>query len=198
MPQDYTYDLFISYRREPPVLDWVKNHFHPLLEQWLPNYTPGRRRPKIFIDWKIETGSAWPLALEQALRMSRCLVSVWSPEYFRSRWCVAEWKTMQRRETLCRLKSSRNSAGLVYPVVFADGEFFPRGALSTQHKDMRAWNSPYPVFRETANYINFDQEVQNVCQELARMIQRAPGWKRWPVVRPQPLARARVRLPRLK
>jgi len=76
MPQDYLYDVFISYRHKQPVLDWVINHFHPPLEQWLPNFMPVDHETSIFLDTKIETGSEWPAKLHRALKMSRCLVSM--------------------------------------------------------------------------------------------------------------------------
>jgi macrodomain Ter protein organizer (MatP/YcbG family) len=40
MADDYQYDVFISYRRPNPVGDWVKNHFHPLLVEWLSQAMP--------------------------------------------------------------------------------------------------------------------------------------------------------------
>jgi hypothetical protein len=33
---NYEYDLFLSYRRDPPVSEWVNNHFYPELIKWLP------------------------------------------------------------------------------------------------------------------------------------------------------------------
>lgn len=57
MAEDYLYDVFVSYRHKPPVLDWVRNHFYPLLNQWLPSAMPVE--PEIFIDWEeIEIGAA--------------------------------------------------------------------------------------------------------------------------------------------
>ncbi len=57
MAEDYEYDVFVSYRRKQPVMDWVKNHFHPLLEQWLPNAMPAWQ------DWPVLT----PIANEQVV-----------------------------------------------------------------------------------------------------------------------------------
>src|SRR5512134_1300064 len=82
MASDYVYDVFISYRRKQPVMDWMRLHFFPLLEVILPECMP--RAPRIFIDWETETGAEWPARLAQALATSRCLLPVWSPQYFRS------------------------------------------------------------------------------------------------------------------
>lgn len=121
MPADYQYDVFISCRRPNPVGGWVKNHFHPLLVEWLSQAMP--YEPEIFIDAEgIETSDDWPLKLRQALLGSRCLVTVWSADYFRSAWCMAEWKSMAKREDLLGYRTPENPSGLVYPVVFFDGE----------------------------------------------------------------------------
>ena len=50
MPNDYEYDIFLSYSRKSPVLDWVQNHFYPELKQWLASHTP--HEPRIFVDWE--------------------------------------------------------------------------------------------------------------------------------------------------
>lgn len=143
MDEDYVYDVFVSYRRRQPVLDWVKNHFYPLLEQRLPDELPVDHKTRIFVDWdEIEIGSAWPAKLSQALKRSRCILPVWSPEYFRSDWCLAEWKTMMERERLLGLRTEQRPGGLIFPVIFADGEHFPQEARVVQSKDLRKGTSP--------------------------------------------------------
>lgn len=198
MAEDYEYDVFVSYRRKQPVMDWVKNHFYPLLDQWLPNAMPVKHETKIFIDWEeIETGSAWPAKLQQALRRSRCLVPVWAPEYFRSDWCLAEWRTMMERERLLGLRTEQEPDGLIYPVVFYDGEHFPEEARNIQQRNLSNWNIPYPVFRETVEFVGFDRQIQMLVQELARMIGRAPAWQDWPVIAPGVSEQVVVKQPRL-
>ncbi|HZS03898.1 MAG TPA: toll/interleukin-1 receptor domain-containing protein [Blastocatellia bacterium] len=199
MPQDYEYDVFVSYRREAPVMDWVRNHFHPLLDQWLRNSMPVNHQTRIFIDWDIETGASWPMKLRQALKTSRCLLPVWSPEYFRSEWCLAEWQTMVKREQKVGLGTAQNSGGLIYAVRFFDGEHFPPKAQTTQHKDLSRWNIPDLTFKQHLDYIDLTRQIQGVVTELAKMIQRAPVWQDWPVVLPKSgNKKPRVEMPRLK
>ncbi|MDX2041811.1 MAG: toll/interleukin-1 receptor domain-containing protein [Acidobacteriota bacterium] len=196
MAEDYLYDVFISYRHKPPVLDWVRNHFYPLLDQWLPSAMPVE--PKIFIDFdEIEIGAAWPAKLRQALRQSRCILSVWSPEYFRSEWCLAEWQTFRERERLLELATEQQPDGLIYPVVFSDGEHFPPEAVGTQLQDLRDWNTPHQVFRETAAYVEFDNQMQTLVKGLAKTIGRAPAWQDWPIITPPAKQQVIVKLPRL-
>lgn len=198
MAQDYIYDVFISYRHKPPVLDWLRNHFYPMVEQRLPDSLPLDHQANLFVDWQIETGSEWPARLRQALSASRCLLAIWSPEYFRSSWCLAEWQTFRARERLHDFRSENNPLGLVYPVCFADGEHFPSEAKRTQYRDLRKWNIPYSSFRETADIVDLDREVQALTVELAAMIKRAPTWQAdWPIVTPTANQEINVKLPRL-
>lgn len=199
MPQDYIYDVFVSYRHKPPMLNWVRNHFEPLLEQWLPNFLPYNHETRIFIDMQIETGAEWPYKLRQARRMSRCLLPVWSPQYFQSNWCQAELQTMLRREQLLGLRTEENSSGLIYAVLFAGAENLPSLVRTIQYKDMSKWNCPWTVFKKNAQYVNLDRQVQKLSQELAKMIQSAPVWQEdWPVVLPQLSSSVAFTLPRLQ
>jgi hypothetical protein len=182
MSSEYEWDVFISYRHRQPVLDWMKYHFYDLLSERLPEYLP--YDPKIFIGWDIEVGSAWPSKLRHALKNSRCLVAVLSAEYFRSRWCLAEWHSMKERECLLGLHSDNNPSGLIYVVRFSDGDFFPPEAKRTQYKDLEKWNSKYPAFRETTHILDFEAEMKSLCKELAAMIRRCPNWQDWPVITP--------------
>src|SRR5712691_10059721 len=98
MPQNYNHDVFISYRHETPVFEWVKDHFYYLLKAWLPHYMPVNHKTEIFIDSHIETGTEWPLSLRRELKCSRCLLTVWSPVYFQSEWCIAEFESFRERK----------------------------------------------------------------------------------------------------
>jgi hypothetical protein len=184
MPQDYAYDIFISYRHKGPAYSWVTEYFHPLLEQWLPESVPVEYDVKIFIDSQIETGAEWPAKLRQALRTSRCLLPILSPEYFRSKWCQAELQTMRQREQVLGLRTEENSSGLIYAVVFASPDLLPAEVQNIERKDMSDWATTYSDFRNSKNCESFEREMKLVCKELPKMLQRAPAWQDWPVVTP--------------
>jgi hypothetical protein len=164
MAEDYEFDIFLSYRHRPPVIDWLQRYFYPMLAMWLPDAMD--RDPKIFVDWGIEVGSTWPDALREGLLRSRCLLAIWTPQYFRSPWCLAEWQSFRAREELLATRSS----GLIYPIVYADGDYFPEEAKRTQSKDLRSLNSPQPAFRKTERCVDLDAKVQEIAGELALMI----------------------------
>jgi hypothetical protein len=181
----YEYDVFLSYSRKPPVGDWVRNHFFPLLEMWLPQQLP--YQAKVFIDEEMgeEPGVQWPGRLRRALLGSKCLVAVWSPSYFRSGWCVAEWKTMEAREQQLGIGPGADPSRLVVPVRFNDGEHFPDDATTRQWKDLSRWNIPHPHYKDTIEYIEFDRQMQDLTRDIAVLVQSAPAWEDgWPVLLP--------------
>ncbi len=199
MPEDYLYDVFISYRHKQPVLGWVTYNFKPLLEQWLPNFMPYDHETRIFIDSQIETGAEWPATLRRALIKSRCLLAIWSPEYFRSKWCEAELQSILLREQMLGLRTEEHPNGLIYAVLFAGAGCLPSKVQAIQYKDLSRWNYPYASFRKNPQFLFFDRKVQQMCRELAIMIQSAPPWQEnWPVVTPEVSPSITFALPRLR
>lgn len=194
----YEHDVFISYRRRDPVLTWVREHFAPLIERWLPEALP--QEPAIFRDEdSIDTGDAWPEKLRRGVLRTRLLVAVFSPGYFRSPWCLAEFESMLEREKRHGLRSAERPDGLVYAVRFSDGEHFPEAAQALQMKDLRRFNLTAPGFRLTEPYVEFEREMQIVASEIAAMMPRAPDWRSdWPVVTPPAAPRPHAPLPRLR
>lgn len=193
----YEFDLFISYRRAGNVRDWVQRHLHPVLEACLEDELP--EPPRIKIDTKIETGAAWPTDLKRALQRSKYMLAVWSAPYFTSPWCVAEWRTMVERERLLGFRTLGNPRGLVLPVLFADGDYYPQLARDTQGRiDFRAWSYPDEVFSTTPEYLRFRDAVRSLAQEIAGRLNEAPDWAdNWPAVTPPVENAPAARLPEL-
>jgi hypothetical protein len=193
----YEYDLFLSYKRAGNVPGWVEHHFCPLLQDALTDLRPDA--PRIFLDTQQEVGVRWPDNLAYALRRSRYMVAVWSVPYFHSPWCMAEWKSMLKRERVLGIGRKDHPLGLVYPVVFADGDNFPKQARDIQSRqDLKQWAIPFPGFRDTSAYLDFYQAVYQVAETLAARLDHAPAWQpNWPVVRPPTTPRGRLPQPRL-
>ena len=138
---DYEWDVFVSYPRHGQVGRWVHNHFSPVLRECLDSVLP--QQPRMFIDDGIATGQIWSNELRHALLHSRLLVAVWTPPFFRSPWCMTEWESMLAREAV--LAGGRPPRGLVYPIVFSDGDHFAPRAKQTQYRrDLTAFAYPYP------------------------------------------------------
>jgi len=186
MSFEYEYEVFVSYRRDEAVKNWLRFHFVPELRSWLPQYLPPGHPSRIFIDWDLRPGQKWPSALRRNLVSSRCLLPVFTTQYFASDWCMAELRSMQAREELLGIGVNDNSDGLVFPIVFADGKRFPDDVSRlTQRIDMTQWAYDNESFRDTREYTYFITSVTEVAESLAEFILRAPDCQDWPVKTPE-------------
>lgn len=147
----------------------------------------------------MEVGTYWPEELAQALSESRYLLAVWSPPYFTSSWCVAEWQSMRQGEKLLGIPRREERLGLIYPVVYADGNSFPEEARAVQSRfDLSAYGFPYEQFNRTDAYLEFHAKVKSIAADLAGRLANAPPWRPdWPVCRPAPFPSPHATLPRL-
>lgn len=110
---EYIHDVFISYKRDKwGIFDgWLIDHFIPLFMFHAGNAIAEHSKRKmrsVFFDQAtlpdnvrrlegIEPGQEWQLELESAIRTSRCVLALWSPEYFLSTWCQREWQSQEQR-----------------------------------------------------------------------------------------------------
>ena len=172
----YDYDIFVSYRRSPNIGTWVKKYLVPRLQSRMDEVAP--RQIKVFCDYKMQDGTNWPAELSNRVRSSSLLLTIWSADYFRSAWCMAEWQSFRDRERRLGLFSDANTLGLVYPLRYADGRHFhPDAQLTLCRKDFSLLNYPDDVFRESAQYLQFDALVRDVAQELVDRLDTVPPWR---------------------
>lgn len=177
----YVHDVFLSYPRRGFVEDWVRQLLLPTLEDELGHVLD--RTPRIFIDERIRAGERWPTTLRRALLRSRVLVGVWSAPYFRSRWCLAEWRSMH-------LRAARTGSRLVLPLVVRDGDCFHEDAKKTQTTDFKACCAPPHALRNThPDAMRFYREVQRFVEEqVLPAVQSAPAWSPdFPIEMPEPM-----------
>ena len=185
MADDYEWDFFLSYKRGGDVEEWVRNHFKPRLERSLENELHDKK--KIFIDTSTRTGTKWPQNIKKALKNSKILISIWSPPYFLSDWCDAEWRSMRKREEQVGLTSEERPEGLVYPVAFSDGEYFPESAKNVQQFCLRDFYYPYPCFKDAPIYMSFCDKVRDIAIELGQMLESVPPWQEWDLEEADPM-----------
>lgn len=193
----YEYDVFISYRSEPPVGEWVRRHFAPLLGQWL---NESCTRPvRIYVDrLDLVPGSEWPVELRDALSRSRFLVPVLSPSYFRSEWCLAELATMQARERHLGHRRTSGSPFLIFPVKFNDGKHFADSVKGITTVDLSDWNQPSEAFAQTPAYVDLTKAIERFAEGVADRLDSAPEWDPdWPVETPVAEVSYELALPRL-
>jgi hypothetical protein len=180
----YQYDIFVSYRRSLTVGQWVQNHLVPRLEARLNEVAPVPVR--VFCDYKMADGVNWPEELKHQVRNSRLLLTIWSADYFRSNWCMAEWQSFRNREILLGLFSAEHTQGLVYPIRYADGDHYHIDAqLALCRKDFSRLNYPDDVFRLSAKYLEFDDLVRDMATELVARLGAVPPWQDdFPIIEP--------------
>lgn len=183
----YEHDIFISYRRSPTVGLWVQRHLAPRLQARLDDVAPAPVR--VFFDSQMSEGANLTAALRRSIVGSGLLLSVWSADYFRSRWCMAEWQSFRQRENQLGYFTPANPESLVYPVRYADGDsFHPEARAALCRKDFSRLNYPDESFRDSPKYLEFDDLVREVAAELIARIPNLPPWDaQFPVVAPEPL-----------
>jgi hypothetical protein len=190
---DYQYDVFFSYKRHALTLDWTRG-VHSRLKLWLQEEVPDREVRLFVDDDDIETGERWPDKLKQALRLSRCMVCVWSPSYFRSDWCVSEWQSFLEREKMVGVPPH----GLIAPIRFHDGEHFPDAARVVQWTDVSQYTSSVPSFWNSQRAIELEDRLKSLAKSVQQMIQNAPAFRPdWPIVELKAPVAKKIELVRL-
>lgn len=157
------------------------------------------QKPRIYFDQAQATGVNWPENLKRALLRSKLLVAVWTPPYFRSEWCVAEYHSMLARQKALGLASADKPQGLIYPIVYSDGQHFDQAAKDTQwRRDLREFTCPFECFKASESFVKFHAAMSEVSREIAVQIEAAPPWQDgWPVNLPKPTSETPLDLPRL-
>jgi hypothetical protein len=185
-PTEYYWDVFISYRREPAGTNLITPWIRAVVDRvklWLSDELPGRP-PRVFFDRdSIRVGDLWPDTLRRAIRTSRCMVALLSPQYFHQPWCVAEWTSFLTRQH--RLAQSRTP--IIAPVRVHDGDWFPADAIAVQALDLSDHVGTTPAFWHTARADELDQMLRPFTRRVGQLVKNAPPFSAdWPIEEPEP------------
>jgi hypothetical protein len=172
---DYQYDIFLSYKSDSLFTSWVKELFRPLLTRQLTEEL-GRPLGHFLDSENILSGQDWSQELRLALARSRCVVAVWHPFYFHSRWCRAECRVMLKRAKSNDHGTPSRSAALVHAVKVHDGESFPDWAKSIQHQDFTRFAYTGPAFVRTKLYLELEKAMWRLAKQIAAAIKNSPPW----------------------
>jgi len=171
------------------VTRWLADHLLPALSTHL-EAAVGRHLSLFFDKAELALGEEWVVAQRRALQQSRIMLGIWSPSYFRSRWCVAEFETFRRRSEL-------NSESLFAPVVIHNGDLFPPTARQYQMFDMQRYMIPGEAFRNSQSYIGFEERVRELSRQLEAMLRKVPPFRSdWPIIEPKSMEIPEAKLPR--
>lgn len=172
----YQYDIFVSYRHGQ-INDWLKHIFLPTFKNHL-EMAIGRE-PKIYWDDQIRVGDSWKLNLYKSLALSRCLLSFWHPEYFKSEWCIKEFMIMKHRERIEKYRTMSNPNGLILGILVGDGEYLPKFANQIQYLDCRDYYYSGLAFKETRLFVEFEEKIKKQwAPQIGQAIKKAPEWKK--------------------
>lgn len=191
----YEFDIFVSYRRTDTIGKWVKNHLVPMLQSRLNEVSPDDIR--IFCDFKMDDGVNFPAELERQIKASKLLVGIWTANYFRSEWCMAEWESFRKRQKQLGLFTGDHTQGLIYPILFSGGNYFHPDARITQcNRDFSQLNYPEESFRNSTRYLEFDDLVKQMADDLVVRLDAVPEWQEdFPIAKLPALKAATMKRP---
>jgi hypothetical protein len=174
----YKYDIFISYKRHPETLAWIKEHFEPLLSLRV-GLALGRE-PIIFvheINQQMAAGEYWPQSLGDALGASKVLVALWTRTFFNSVWCTKEMSHMLARQGHL---ADRKKFGLVIPTIIHDGEDFPKTLEFVQFMDIKSCYNTR-MRKDSPKAEELSDRIEIHATGIAQAIETAPDWNpSWP------------------
>ncbi|HTF29949.1 MAG TPA: toll/interleukin-1 receptor domain-containing protein, partial [Flavitalea sp.] len=141
----YKNDVFISYKRGKISEEWLQDVFYPFFYDELNNALPFE--PKIFVDKTgLTPGVDFSNELFSNLIFSKCLVSIWSPPYFRrSEWCLKEFLTMRYKQEYYQLSALTMPKTLVWPIMYRTVQPLPVAVKSISYLDYSDYNFVGPV-----------------------------------------------------
>ena len=166
----YRYDLFISYTwRVPRAQSWVRDVLAPPLIDYLGLYANIPKENVFLDDRTIRPGMEVEKSVHQALRDSKVLLAILSPQYFDSGWCLTEFHTLLDRQQATKQH-------IVYPVAVWDGHNYPADARNLNPLDFNRWGTlERGMVRK-----RFTDTVLDLVKELEKLIanspQHDPGW----------------------
>lgn len=169
---NYKYDIFFSYKRDPLTITWHREVVKRIKHYVCNELNILNDNLKIFFDEKtIEAGDAWAEELGEAIKSSKCLVAVWSPEYFHSNWCLSEFRSFLDRQIQLSKK------GLIIPASYHDGQHFPDDAKAIQFFDFSDYGSTIDAFWQSLDAVAFDKKIKDFSKNIASKISSAPPYK---------------------
>ena len=170
---DYSWELFVTYKRDEELTPWVERVLK-ILTAFLKNDLGGWP-PRVYMAPRsIPPGAQWTPALQEGLRGSRCAVGLWSPEYFNSSWCRTEWKSFQERERLKNL----TPGSLVYPIALHDLKSLPDEAREYQvTDDLSQFVSYLSSFWDSSRALDLEGQLKQIAKKLAHVIKTAPPFE---------------------
>jgi hypothetical protein len=185
--EGYKYDVYFSYVRNSARHRWILK-VKKILQNSLDLELGGGA--EIFFDENLKPGEVWSESLGNALRASRCLVPLWSPDYFNSGWCRTEWISFLNRGV-----NLGDVGRVIAPVQYHDGDSFPQEAKAIQMLDVRKYTSNMPGFWKTRKAVKLEAKLRKFAVAVAEKIRTAPKFDNFPIYVEKDIERKPFHLP---
>lgn len=167
----YKYDVFLSYSRSGQWETFVDNIFEPILLHWLGEELG--RTPVVFKDRAtLSIGQDWHEMLEDALRASRVMITLWSRQYFSSEWCRRELSFMLARANEFKGRGAFNR--IILPATIHDGNRFPPSLSVLQALNLSEYADPFMTERSVLRE-KLSGKIQGLSRDAASAIETVPN-----------------------
>jgi hypothetical protein len=167
----YEYKAFFSYKRHPLTDAW-HSELMVRIQFWLSQELGIQDAPIFFDTRSIGNGLVFDQVIADALKKSTVIISVMSPLYFTSAYCLAEIGTFIERED--HLRKSRGS--LISSARFHDGASYPLPFSHMQSEDFAEFANPASAFWQSPAGVAFEPRIRTFTSTIASKIKTAPDW----------------------
>jgi len=164
----YQYDVFISYKANEHTNPWVKG-FKDKFEFWLMQALGGYKPNIFYSPEKIDNGMLWEPVLTESLKKSKCILCLWTPEYFKSEWCVYEWRTFESRWL------QLNNDAIIRAIKLIDEESYHADARARQSADFREF-IPTVMIENSLNSLQFNNAIMQLAEDVSASVCEAPDY----------------------
>jgi hypothetical protein len=187
-PQDYEYDIYVSYWPESCIEPWVRKRFIKPFREVLVEELG--RQPTVILQQESHEDVT-------AITSSRVLLAILSKQYFFRDHCRTAFDSMLQRQVDEGFNTNKKPIRLVHTIVAHDlrsDEIVPpeyRGRFDPV--DFKKWAYDFEI-QDWAIYTSYADAVRDLASQVAEAVLHAPEWRAgFPVQRPssvrQPVAR---------
>lgn len=174
-PNDYTYDVFLSFPHDPKWVGWVRNIFEPILRQELTEEI-GDRTAEIYIAKDVMSpGAPWPIELARSHARSRTMFALCTNTYRYREWCQIEFSLMRAREESCGFRTPDNPNSLLVPGIGQDCEDSPDFLSGIEPIDLKSHAFPEMPER-SLEMLELRKRIQVIAASLAKGIRSCPSF----------------------
>ena len=113
--RDDGFSLFVSYARKDNATHWIEGFLEELSAAHT-RFFPDRTLTYFFDKSDIHTFSDWQSRIGHSIAKSKLFLAFISPNYFKSEWCLREWRAWQETEIALHILSAGAAPIFIVPI----------------------------------------------------------------------------------